>query len=75
MEDALATAVTAGMLFPPSQAEADFDDMLSRWRRVAAVANSLAAALGHRRAYPFQVAAKAEEKLRFIHQTITAAAN
>ena len=69
MEDALAMATAAGMIFPPTTAD-EFDDMLARWKRLAAVANALTTALGHRPAYPFRVTDGIAKKLRFVHLLI-----
>lgn len=49
-----------------------FDAMLTDWMRLTIVMNSLNRSMGLRDAYPFAVSAKVSDKLRFVHQVITA---
>ena len=71
--DALSTAAAAGMIFHDDASR--FDAALSRFREVAAVVNSLNHALGHSEAYPFFHPPKVVEKLRFVSETVAAAAD
>lgn len=49
-----------------------FDAMLTDWMRLTIVMNSLNRSMGLRDAYPFAVSAGVGDKLRFVHQLVTA---
>ena len=73
LEDALTTAVADNIALPAPAERDDFDAQSAQWRRIATVANSLSAALGHPRAYPFWHTPAVREKLRFVFDAIQAA--
>ena len=75
LEDALTTAIADNIALPaPDDSRDDFEAQNAQWRRIATVANSLSAALGHPRAYPFRHTAEALRKLRFVFELIRQAA-
>ncbi|MBI1423669.1 MAG: hypothetical protein GC149_09420 [Gammaproteobacteria bacterium] len=49
-----------------------FDAMLTDWLRLTIVMNALNRSMGLRDAYPFAVSAKVGDKLRFVHQVVSA---
>jgi len=48
----------------------DFDDLVAQWIPLTLLLNSLNRSLGQDDAYPFAVASKALDKLRFVHNVI-----
>ena len=71
LEDTLTTAISANIMLPtPDEARDDFATQNAQWRRIATVANSLSASLGHPRAYPFRHTPAVQEKLRFVFELI-----
>ena len=58
----------------PRPTRAPFDRMIDEWLSVTYVMNNLNLGLGLADAYPFVLATPAIEKLRFVHETIVAAA-
>lgn len=87
MSDALETAAASGLSLrprradeptlesrPPQAAHESFDHMIERWFPLTYVLNNLNRGMGLADAYPFVLSAPAIEKLRFVHDTIVAAA-
>jgi len=88
MTDALETAAASGLLLRPkrvdeptldykaigSAASDPFEQMIEHWFSLTYVLNNLNRGMGLVDAYPFVLGKSAIEKLRFVHQTITAAA-
>jgi hypothetical protein len=87
MTDTLETAIECGLSLRPSRADepslkrdrsnpvrSPFDRMIDDWFSVTYLMNNLNRGLGLADAYPFVLASPAIEKLRFVHQTIVAAA-
>jgi hypothetical protein len=87
MIDTLETAVECGLSLRPPRAHepslkgdlpdpvrAPFDRMIDAWFSVTYLMNNLNRGLGLPDAYPFVLAPPAIEKLRFVHDTIAAAA-
>jgi hypothetical protein len=87
MTDTLETAIECGLSLRPARADepslepdlpnpmrAPFDRMIDDWLSVTYLMNNLNRGLGLADAYPFVLAPPAIEKLRFVHETIDAAA-
>jgi hypothetical protein len=88
MVDTLETAATCGVSLRPRRrdepalgrvaaeaiaAEGSFDRLMESWFPLTYMLNNLNRGLGLADAYPFVLSAPAIEKLRFVHETITAA--
>ena len=50
----------------------DFDELVAQWVPLTLLLNSLNRSLGHEDAYPFALSPTAQNKLRFVHDTIHA---
>jgi len=89
MTDALATAAACGMSIAPQRADEPrartvpdpmgdtkvaFDAMMTTWGTISYVLNNLNRGLGRGDAYPFVLAPRSVEKLRFVHETVATAA-
>jgi hypothetical protein len=87
--DTLETAVGCGLSLQPRRADEPalspdlalrgcrpeaFDPMIERWFALTYVLNNLTRGMGMPDAYPFVLSAPVIEKLRFIHETVAAAA-
>jgi hypothetical protein len=57
---------------PISEPEVPFEQMMESWVPITYVLNMLNRGLGNADAYPFVLSTKAIEKLRFVHDTISA---
>jgi len=88
MVDALETAAACGFSIDPSRPDepsltsvpnpvddgsVPFAKMMDSWATITYVLNNLNRGLGNDDAYPFVLAPRSIEKLRFVHQTITLA--
>lgn len=88
MADTIETAAACGVSLRPPRAdepsmapvrvsvtqEGSFDRMLESWFPITYLLNNLNRGLGHQDAYPFVLSLSVIEKLRFVHDTIAAAA-
>jgi hypothetical protein len=59
---------------PSGEGAEPFDKVVADWLSLTYVLNNLSRSLGQPDAYPFVLSAPAIEKLRFVHQTVAAAA-
>jgi hypothetical protein len=57
---------------PAADSRVSFDRMMQSWGVITYVMNNLNRGLGIDDAYPFVLSARSEEKLRMVHQTISA---
>ena len=89
MTDTLETAAACGVSIRPRRRdepalprvpaaagspEAAFDRLMASWFPLTYVLNNLNRGMGQPDAYPFVLSPRAVEKLRFVHQTVAAAA-
>lgn len=86
MTDALETARATGVMLKPKhgdeptlttpvdplRADADFDRMIDSWMALTYILNNLNRGLGLPDSYPFVLSAPVIEKLRFVHDTVSA---
>lgn len=56
----------------PRARAGSFDDLIKRWTAVSFSMNALSRSLGHPDPYPFAIPPAALEKMRFVHEVITA---
>lgn len=73
LETADACRVQLGLADVPAEADA-FAAMIARWFELTHALNNLNRGLGQPDGYPFVLSAPVVEKLRFVHETITACA-
>lgn len=74
MTDTLETALSFGVV-AQEEAEAGFGHWLNEWMRLTVIMNALNRSMGVQDAYPFVLSSPVTNKLRFIHQVITARSN
>jgi hypothetical protein len=86
MIDTLDTAMSCGLALVPDDPreptltdntpveDAGFDSLLKRWFPLTYVLNSLNRSLGMPDGYPFTLAPKVADKLRFVHRVVSAGA-
>jgi hypothetical protein len=84
MVDTLDTAMSCGLALTPDDPQeptltdntpvedAGFDSLLKRWFPLTYVLNSLNRSLGMPDGYPFMLAARVVDKLRFVHRVVSA---
>lgn len=84
MVDTLDTAMSCGLALTPDDPQeptltdstpvedAGFDSLLRRWFPLTYVLNSLNRSLGMPDGYPFMLAARVVDKLRFVHRVVSA---
>ena len=78
MVDTLQTAADDGLairgvaLADPTGAELPFDEIIDQWRALAPSMNDLNRSMGLDDAYPFSLTEAVVEKLRFVHELISA---
>lgn len=60
----------AQMQDPYSHEAGHFDELVAQWVPLTLLLNSLNRSLGHQDAYPFALSPTAQDKLRFVHDTI-----
>lgn len=75
LETAEATGVQVESLVSTPVTEDEFDAMLQKWHGLTHTLNNLNRSLGLNDAYPFVLSAPAVAKMRFVHETIAAAAS
>ena len=79
MVDTLQTAADDGLairgvpLADPTDAPLPFDEILEQWRALAPTMNDLNRSMGLGDAYPFSLNEAVVEKLRFVHELVSAA--
>lgn len=74
LETAEATGVQVESLLSAPTVGDEFDAMLQKWHGLTHTLNNLNRSLGLHDAYPFVLSPPAVAKMRFVHDTITAAA-
>ena len=79
MIDTLQTAADDGLAMhdvrftDPTGAGSPFDEMIDQWRALAPAMNDLNRSMGLDDAYPFSLTGAVVEKLRFVHELVSAA--
>ena len=74
MVDTIETAEDLGFGFAPAPSDAPtgFDELIDDWGRLSLALNMLNRSMGLTDAYPFVVTGRAADKIRFIHDLVTA---